>query len=73
MIRPSEVDERLDTGRVVEWQSPAGHRIRWERERDRIGWEGSPGLEDYKWLPDRPRDKRHALRIACDTINREEL
>lgn len=73
MIRPTEVDERLDTGRVVEWQSPAGHRIRWERERHRIGFEVSPGGEEYEWLPDRPRDKRHARTLAAAAINDNDL
>ncbi|MDW7746737.1 hypothetical protein [Halomonas sp.] len=73
LTRVRDLDERVNTGRVVEWQSPAGTRYRWERHARRAGLEISPGAGRWLWLDAHPADLRAARRVVLDHINSEEL
>lgn len=70
--RIRDLDERVNTGRVVEWQSPSGIRYRWERLQCRVGVETSPGAEVWLWLREDVRDLRAARRAVFDAINEDE-
>lgn len=70
--RVGDLDERVNTGRVVEWQSPSGTRYRWERLLGRVGVETGPGTEAWLWLHEEVRDLRTARRAVFDAINEDE-
>jgi len=69
--RISDLDERIDTGEVVEWQSPDGVRYRYERTGRRVGVEMPVGR--WEWLAEGVSDKRSAKRIVFAAINEDEL
>jgi hypothetical protein len=73
LTRARDLDERINTGNVVEWQSPMGTRYRWERRAHRAGIEAGPGTEQWLWLDAHPADLRAARRVVLDHINSEEL
>ncbi|MGE4533406.1 hypothetical protein [Halomonas sp.] len=73
LTRVRDLDERVNTGAVVEWQSPMGSRYRWERRTRRAGVESAPGSERWLWLAARPADLRAARRAVLEHINSEEL
>ena len=66
-----DLDERVDTGTIVEWRSPQGTRYRYERERCRVGKETS-NFGEFIWFLENVRDKREAKRAVFDAINADE-
>lgn len=66
-----DLDERLDTGTIVEWRSPQGTRYRYERERCRVGRETSK-FGEFIWFSANVKDKREAKRAVFDAINDDE-
>ena len=58
---------------VVEWQSPAGTRFRYERDRCSVGQEMLPGSEVYDWHVLAKNDLSHAKRMVFQLINEDEF
>lgn len=58
---------------VTEWQSPAGTRYRYERDRCAVGQEVSPGSESYDWHVLANNDLTHAKRKVFELINLDEF
>lgn len=58
---------------VIEWQSPAGTRYRYERDRAAVGQEMGPGTETYDWHVLAKNDLTHAKRKVFELINEDEL
>ena len=58
---------------VVEWQSPAGTRFRFERGRSAVGQEMVPGSEVYDWHVLAKSDLSHAKRMVFRLINEDEF
>ncbi|MBE0465496.1 hypothetical protein [Halomonas colorata] len=58
---------------VTEWQSPAGMRYRYERDRCAVGQEMGPGMEAYDWHVLSHNDLTHAKRKVFELINLDEF
>jgi|TARA_R110002012_G_scaffold308149_1_gene514213 hypothetical protein len=58
---------------VPEWQSPAGTRYRYERDRGAVGQEMGPGTEAYDWHVLAHNDLTHAKRKVFELINEDEF
>ncbi|MGP9576285.1 hypothetical protein [Halomonas sp. JB37] len=58
---------------VTEWQSPAGTRYRYERDRCAVGQEMGPGAEMYDWHVLAHNDLTHAKRKVFELINLDEF
>lgn len=58
---------------VIEWQSSAGTRYRYERDRAAVGQEMGPGTEAYDWHVLAKNDLTHAKRKVFELINEDEL
>lgn len=58
---------------VVEWQSPAGTRFRYERDRCAVGQEMIPGSEAYDWHVLAKSNLTHAKRMVFHLINEDEF
>lgn len=71
--RISELDQRVATGNVVEWQSPSGTRYRYERDRAAVGQEISGGSEQYEWHVLAKNDLTSAKRKVFELINGDEF
>lgn len=71
--RISDLDQRVATGNVVEWQSPSGTRYRYERDRAAVGQEMGAGTERYEWYVLEKNDLTHAKRRVFELINEDEL
>lgn len=68
-----DLDERINTGNIVEWQSSGGVRYRWERARQRVGVENAPGSMAWDWISDDIKDLRAARRVVFNAINEDEF
>ncbi len=71
--RISDLDQRVATGNVVEWQSPSGTRYRYERDRAAVGQEMGAGTERYEWYVLEKNDLTHAKRRVFELINEDEF
>lgn len=71
--RISDLDQRVATPRVVEWQSPGGTRYRYERDRAAVGQEMGAGSENYDWHVLEKNDLTHAKRRVFELINEDEF
>lgn len=58
---------------VVEWQSPAGTRFRYERYRCEVDQEMAPGSETHYWHVLAKSDLGHAKRMVFRLINEDEF
>lgn len=58
---------------VVEWQSLAGTKFRYERDRCDIGQEIMLGSESYDWHVLVKRDLSHAKRMVFRLISENEF
>lgn len=58
---------------VIEWQSPAGTRYRYERDRAAVGQEMAPGSEQYDWHVLSKNDLTHAKKRVFALINEDEF
>lgn len=66
----SDLDERLDTALITEWQSPQGTRYRYDKRLARVGVElGAFG--EWTWF-ETVKDKRAAKKAVFDAINADE-
>lgn len=71
--RISDLNQRVATPRVVEWQSPGGTRYRYERDRAAVGQEMGAGSENYDWHVLEKNDLTHAKRRVFELINEDEF
>lgn len=71
--RISDLDQRVVTRNVVEWQSPSGTRYRYERDRAAVGQEMSAGSEHYEWYVLEKNDLTHAKKRVFELINEDEF
>lgn len=74
--RIKDLDERINTGKIVEWQSSGGVRYRWERAMQRVGVEhvsDSMGSMAWDWISNDAKDLRAARRVVFDAINEDEF
>lgn len=71
--RISDLDQRVTTKNIVEWQSPGGTRYRYERDRAAVGQEISVGSERYDWHVLEKNDLAHAKRRVFELINEDEF
>jgi hypothetical protein len=71
--RISDLDQRVITKNVVEWQSPGGTRYRYERDRAAVGKEMGGGSERYEWYVLEENDLTNAKRRVFELINEDEF
>lgn len=71
--RISDLDQRVATRNVVEWQSPSGTRYRYERDRAAVGQEMGAGTERYEWYILEKNDLTHAKKRVFELINEDEF
>lgn len=71
--RLKDLDQRVNTGNLVEWRSPGGWLYRYERDRGAVGMETGPGTNEFLWYVLETNDLTHAKRRVFDLINEDEL
>lgn len=71
--RISDLKPVFSGDNVIEWQSPAGTRFRYERDRCAVGMELKPGSEAYDWHVLAKSDLNHAKRMVFQLINLDEF
>lgn len=69
----SDLKPAFSGDNVTEWQSPAGTRYRYERDRGAVGQEMNPGSETYDWHVLAHNDLTHAKRKVFELINEDEF
>ena len=69
----SDLKPAFSGDNVIEWQSPAGTRYRYERDRSAVGQEMGPGTEAYDWHVLAKNDLAHAKRKVFELINLDEF
>ncbi|NYS80504.1 MULTISPECIES: hypothetical protein [Halomonadaceae] len=69
----SDLKPAFSGDNVTEWQSPAGTRYRYERDRCAVGQEMGPGTETYDWHVLAKNDLTHAKRKVFELINLDEF
>ena len=69
----SDLKPAFSGDNVTEWQSPAGTRYRYERDRSAVGQEVGPGAEAYDWHVLAKNDLTHAKRKVFELINLDEF
>lgn len=71
--RIKDLDMRVTTGRITEWQSPSGVRYRYDRTRGEVGKEMSPGSNTWEWFGLSDNSLTAAKRKVFDLINEDEF